>query len=145
MPKPLLELLNASNSFDFFVKLGLWFAAIVVPLYDIFWAIFSLIVVDFVTGYRASFKKKERFSWPKVWNSMNKVVFYTSVVFAGWIIESKIIPGIPFMRLVAGFLALTELRSILFNFKVIFGIDVWDYIRAAIQRKSIKEVEKKEQ
>lgn len=142
MPKQLLNLLNASSTIDFFMKLGLWFMAILGPIYDVVGAILLLIAADFALGYRASRKQKMPFSWAKVMHSINKVIFYSLIVFVGWVIESKIIPGIPFMRLMAGFLALQELRSILSNFKIIFGIDLWDYIRAAIKRKSPQEIEK---
>ena len=123
MPKQILNILNADDNVDFFMKFVLWFFAILVPLYDVAGALIILIIIDLITGIIAS--------------------IYCLILLAAWVIESKIIPSIPFMRLVAGFLALTELRSILENFKDIFGIDAWDYIRAAIKRQNVQEISKK--
>lgn len=136
-------MLNAQDNVDFFMKLGVWFLAILGPLYDVAGALILLIIIDLITGIIASIKNSIAFQWSKIFNTLNKLMIYCLILLAAWVIESKIIPAIPFMRLVAGFLAMTELRSILGNFKAIFGIDAWDYIRAAIKRQSVKELSKK--
>jgi|TARA_R110001592_G_scaffold74779_5_gene226877 phage-related holin len=143
MPKQILNILNADDNVDFFMKFVLWFFAILVPLYDVAGALIILIIIDLITGIIASIKKSAPFQWSKIFNTFNKLIIYCLILLAAWVIESKIIPSIPFMRLVAGFLALTELRSILENFKDIFGIDAWDYIRAAIKRQNVQEISKK--
>lgn len=143
MPKEVLSMLNAQDNVDFFMKLGVWFLAILGPLYDVAGALILLIIIDLITGIIASIKNSIAFQWSKIFNTLNKLMIYCLILLAAWVIESKIIPAIPFMRLVAGFLAMTELRSILGNFKAIFGIDAWDYIRAAIKRQSVKELSKK--
>tara|TARA_R110001592_G_scaffold74778_3_gene226844 strand:- start:5290 stop:5724 length:435 start_codon:yes stop_codon:yes gene_type:complete len=143
MPKQILNILNADDNVDFFMKFVLWFFAILVPLYDVAGALIILIIIDLITGIIASIKKSSPFQWSKIFNTLNKLIIYCLILLAAWVIESKIIPSIPFMRLVAGFLALTELRSILENFKDIFGIDAWDYIRAAIKRQNVQEISKK--
>lgn len=143
MPKEILNILNAEDNVDFIMKMAVWFIAILGPLYDIAGALILLIFIDLITGVIASVKNSIAFDWSKIVNTFNKLVIYCLILLAAWVIESKIIPAIPFMRLVAGFLAMTELRSILGNFKAIFGIDAWDYIRAAIKRQKIEELSKK--
>lgn len=143
MPKEILNILNAQDNVDFLMKLAVWFLAILGPLYDVAGALILLIIIDLITGIIASVKNSIAFKWSKVINTFNKLMIYCLILLAAWVIESKIIPAIPFMRLVAGFLAMTELRSILGNFKAIFGIDAWDYIRAAIKRQHVDEVSKK--
>jgi phage-related holin len=125
------------------MKFVLWFLAILVPLYDVAGALSVLIIIDLITGIIASIKQSVRFQWSKIINTFTKLIIYSLILLAAWVIESKIIPSIPFMRLVAGFLALTELRSILENFKDIFGIDAWNYIRAAIKRQNVQEISNK--
>lgn len=136
-------MLNAEDNVDFLMKMAIWFMAILGPLYDVAGALILLIIIDLITGIIASIKNSIAFEWSKIVNTFNKLVIYCLILLAAWVIESKIIPAIPFMRLVAGFLAMTELRSILGNFKGIFGIDAWDYIRAAIKRQNVEEVTKK--
>ena len=143
MPREILNILNADDNVDFFVKLVIWFLAILVPLYNVAGAIILLIIIDLITGIVASIKRNASFEWSKIFNTINKMLIYCLILLAAWVIESKIIPSIPFMRLVAGFLALTEFRSILENFKDIFGIDAWDYIRAAIKRQNVQEIANK--
>jgi hypothetical protein len=143
MPKQILNILNAHDNVDFFMKFVLWFLAILVPLYDVAGALSVLIIIDLITGIIASIKKSVPFQWSKIINTFTKLIIYSLILLAAWVIESKIIPSIPFMRLVAGFLALTELRSILENFKDIFGIDAWNYIRAAIKRQNVQEISNK--
>jgi hypothetical protein len=143
MPKQILNILNAHDNVDFFMKFVLWFLAILVPLYDVAGALIILIIIDLITGIIGSIKQNVPFQWSKIINTITKLIIYSLILLAAWVIESKIIPSIPFMRLVAGFLALTELRSILDNFKDIFGIDAWDYIRAAIKRQNVQEISKK--
>jgi len=140
MRKQILNFLNADDNIDFIMKFLIWFVAILVPLYDVAGALIVLIIIDLITGIIASFKTSAPFQWSKIFNTLNKLIIYCLILLAAWVIESKIIPSLPFMRLVAGFLALTELRSILGNFKNIFGLDMWEYIRAAIRNQKLSDL-----
>jgi len=140
MPKHILNILNATDELEFFMKFMIWFLAIIVPIYDLTGALIVLIVIDLITGIGASLKNQVKFKWEKIVNTFTKVIIYSLILLAGWVVESKIMPAIPLMRLVAGFLALTELRSILGNFKNIFGLDMWEYIRSAIRNQKISDL-----
>ena len=140
MPKEILNILNASNDLEFVQKLCIWVLAILVPLYDMVGALILLIAIDLTTGVVASMKARADFNPYKILNTLTKAVIYSLILFACWVVESKFIPEIPFLRLGGGFLALVELRSIAYNFKQIFGVDLWQYIRAAINRKGLSEI-----
>ena len=140
MPKHILNILNATDELEFFMKFMIWFLAILVPIYDVTGALIILILIDLITGIIASVKNQVKFQWEKIENTFTKVIIYSLILLAGWVVESKIMPAIPLMRLVAGFLALTELRSILGNFKNIFGLDMWEYIRAAIRNQKLSDL-----
>lgn len=140
MPKEILNILNASNDLDFIQKLCIWVLAILVPLYDVVGALILLIIIDLFTGVVASLKARADFDIFKILNTVTKVIIYSLILFACWLVESKFIPEIPFLRLGGGFLALVELRSIAYNFKQIFGVDLWQYIRAVINRKGLSEI-----
>lgn len=143
MPKQLLEVLNAEDSTDFFVKVGFYVLAILGPLYNLMGGLVLLVLIDIITGVAASRKKKEPISFIKLGNSLIKIVYYGLIIMASWIVEDKFISAIPFMRLVSGFLALNELKSILYNFRVIANVDLWDLIRSAINRKDISDLVQK--
>ena len=140
MPKHILNILNATDELEFFMKFMIWFLAILVPIYDVTGALIILILIDLITGIIASVKNQVKFQWEKIINTFTKVIIYSLILLAGWVVESKIMPAIPLMRLVAGFLALTELRSILGNFKNIYGLDMWEYIRAAIRNQKLSDL-----
>ena len=140
MPKHILNILNATDELEFFMKFMIWFLSILVPIYDVTGALIILILIDLITGIIASVKNQVKFQWEKIINTFTKVIIYSLILLAGWVIESKIMPAIPLMRLVAGFLALTELRSILGNFKNIYGLDMWEYIRAAIRNQKLSDL-----
>ena len=140
MPKHILNILNATDELDFFMKFMIWFLAILVPIYDVTGALIILILIYLITGIIASVKNQVKFQWEKIENTFTKVIIYSLILLAGWVVESKIMPAIPLMRLVAGFLALTELRSTLGNFKNIFGLDMWEYIRSAIRNQKISDL-----
>ena len=140
MPKHILNILNATDELEFFMKFMIWFLSILVPIYDVTGALIILILIDLITGIIASVKNQVKFQWEKIINTFTKVIIYSLILLAGWVVESEIMPAIPLMRLVAGFLALTELRSILGNFKNIYGLDMWEYIRAAIRNQKLSDL-----
>lgn len=143
MPKEVLSLLNANSDSDFFIKVTIWASAILAPLYDLVGSLFLLIAIDLAVGIWASVKKGEGFQLNKLINTAAKICVYTLMLLACWIVQSKFMAKIPLLSLGGGFLALTELRSIAYNFKEIFGVDIWTYIRAAISRQAVKEIQDK--
>ena len=142
-PKNILEILNASDDIDFFMKVGFYIAAILGPLYNLMGGLILLVLIDIITGIAASRKKKEPISLTKLGNSLLKIVYYGLIIMAAWIVEDKFISSIPFMRLVSGFLALNELKSILYNFRALSNVDLWDFLRSAINRKDVGALVKK--
>lgn len=115
-------------------KLGVWMGAILAPLYDMLGAVLLLVVIDFLTGIGAAWKKKEGVSSRKMINTVNKFLFYSLTLLAAHVVELKITPALPWLQVVAGFIAITELRSIFENFNSIFGLNVWEYVKALIKQ-----------
>lgn len=115
-------------------KLSIWMGAIMAPLYDVLGAVLLLIVIDFLTGIGAAFKEKEAVSSKKMRNTINKFMFYSLTLLAAHVVELKITPALPWLKIVSGFVALTELRSIFENFNRIFGLNLWNYVKGLIRQ-----------
>ena len=104
------------------------------PLYDVLAAVLILIVIDFLTGIGAAIKVKAGISSKKMRNTLNKFLFYSLTLLAAHVVEIKITPALPWLQIVAGFIALTELRSIFENFNTIFGLNLWNYVKGLIRQ-----------
>lgn len=115
-------------------KLGIWMGAIMAPLYDVLGAVLLLIVIDFLTGIGAAIKVKEGISSKKMRNTLNKFLFYSLTLLAAHVVELKITPALPWLNIVSGFVALTELRSVFENFNRIFGLNLWNYVKGLIRQ-----------
>jgi len=118
----------------FGVKVLVWFLAILSPIYDVMGAVIVLVLIDFATGVGAAMKIKEAVSSRKMRNTVNKFLFYTLTIIAAHIVETKITSSLPWLKLVSGFIAITELRSIFENFNRIFSINIWDFIKEILKQ-----------
>lgn len=97
------------------------------PLNPVMATIVLLIVIDFITGLYAAYRTKTRIRSKRMSNTISKFLFYNMVIIAGYFIEVNIVQEIPFTKIVAGFIAMTEFKSIGENFNKIYGIN---FIRA---------------
>lgn len=126
---------NTSESLSAFgLKLIVWLIAILAPIYDVMGAVLLLVGIDFFTGVGAAVKLKEGISSRKMRNTLNKFLFYTLTIIAAHTVEMKITSAIPWLKIVSGFIALTELRSIFENFNKIFGLNLWEFVKEVLKQ-----------
>lgn len=129
MSVKLLQLLDANSESEWWLKAGFWCFAILYPIAAIVSVIYVLIIIDFIMGVWAATKEKN-FIPAKMWSTVRKLFLYQLVILAGFLIETYIIDGlIPLNKIVSGFIAMIELRSIFYNFNKIFGIDLWKEVK----------------
>lgn len=128
MPQRLLNMLNSKEAWFLPFLTGL--ASILAPLKEIVVAMLVLIVIDFVTGVYAAVKYRESVAPEKMINTVSKFFMYNFVILSGFLVERFILPEIPLVKVISGFISLTELNSIFRNFNRIYGID----LRAAIRQ-----------
>lgn len=103
-----------------------WFATLVayfIPLKDTYILMLLVVLFDFVTGIAASNKKKIPRSSSRLKNSVVKCFCYFGAVFIFWQFEVRL--GLEGMigsyKIIAGFIAIVEIISILENMAVITG------------------------
>ena len=78
-------------------------------------ALFFLIMADFVSGIIASFKTGVEIKSAKILRSAFKMVVYFVMVSAGFLTETAGLGFLPIDETIIGFLAVTELISVLEN------------------------------
>ena len=124
------------NSLGYYaLKFGFWAGTMVAPVAPILWTMVFLIVVDFITGVVAAIKKKQQVQSRKFFNTISKFFIYNLVILSAHFIGLHVIPDLPMLKIVGGFIAITELKSIFENFSKIYGINIWEYVKEAISRK----------
>lgn len=129
-----------SNMGDLIFRVGVWIMALLAPLYNVLGAVIILIFVDFITGIGAARKENKPIRARFMADTLGKFLFYSAVIIAAHALEVKIIPELPALKAVSGFIALTELYSIFENFNRIYGVNIIAYFRKFIQRKAPDEL-----
>jgi phage-related holin len=109
------------------------------PLHKVFATMTLLIVVDFITALYAAWRTKgiSSLNSRKMGNTLSKFLFYNLVIVSAHFVEVSIIPEIPLLKVVGGFIAMTELKSILENFNLIYGINITKAVRRFFHRQEL--------
>ncbi|WP_234974616.1 phage holin family protein [Tenacibaculum agarivorans] len=128
-----------------------WLLTMLSPLSGVLTTIMFLIVVDFITGTYAALKSGTMIRSEKIANTISKFFIYNLVIVSAYFIEKHIVNEVPFLKIIAGFIAITEIKSILENYNSIYGVNIFKVLRGLLHqygfREAIKQVydeEKKE-
>src|SRR5690606_34450158 len=90
--------------------------AVTAPVHTVMLVTGILIFVDLGVGIWRAIKVDEPITSYRLRNTITKLFAYNIVILSSWMIETYILEGflaIPAMKIVATFIALTELKSIL--------------------------------
>lgn len=102
-----------------------WLLTLLAPIHAIMGTIIVLIIIDFITGLYASCKKGIRIRSERIVHSVSKFFIYNLVILGAFLLEHFIVPEIPFLKVISGFIAITEIKSILENYNTIYGVDIF--------------------
>ncbi len=100
-----------------------WLLALLAPVRAVMITMIFLIVVDFITGLYASYKDKIMIRSDRIAHTISKFFIYNLVILASYFLEKHIVDEVPFLKIIAGFIAITEIKSILENFNRIYGVN----------------------
>lgn len=117
-----------------------WLLTLISPMTTIMFTIIFLIIVDFITGAYASFKNNIPISSERIGNTVSKFFIYNLVVLSAFLLEKYIVNEIPFQRIITGFIAIAEVKSILENFNKIYGINPFKALINLIKKKSLTDL-----
>jgi len=110
---------------DKIISLLFWLFTILSPVNGVMITMVFLIIVDFITGLYASYKHKIPINSERIGNTISKFFIYNLVILASFLLEKFIVEEVPFLKIIAGFIAITEIKSILENFNKIYGVDLF--------------------
>lgn len=131
----------------FFVKLALATLAYFAEIQNLFHAVLVFMAIDWVTGVYASFKLRTKdiytingvqrknpwFKASKMRYSIEKFVFYMLAIAVAFVFRKEFIEGIYLAKIVAGYIAITELKSIFENISRIMGVKIFNEIWGIIK------------
>lgn len=100
-----------------FKSLLLLIAAFLAPISTVIFAVMFLIFVDMVTGIFASIKEKQRITSSAMSRTVAKTFVYCTTIIVTYVVHKYLLVGFdfPVESIVSGFIALTEMKSILEN------------------------------
>jgi len=100
-----------------FKSIVLLVAAFLAPIATVIFAVIFLIFVDLITGILASMKEKERITSSAMSRTIAKTFVYCTTIIVTFVVHKYLLVGFdfPIESIVSGFIALTEMKSILEN------------------------------
>jgi phage-related holin len=98
-------------------SIALLIAAFLAPIATVIFAVIFLIFVDLITGILASLKEKERITSSAMSRTIAKTFVYCTTIIVTYVVHKYLLVGFdfPIESIVSGFIALTEMKSILEN------------------------------
>lgn len=109
--------------------------AIMTPVLPLFVTIFVLIIADFIFGLYRAWKTNEEISSRKMSHTISKILLYELAILALFLIEKFVImEEIPLTKIVAGVIAMVELKSIDESFMKIFGFSIYNNLKDKLHR-----------
>ncbi len=109
--------------------------AVFSPLKESLLAIGFLITMDFIFGNIKALIKKQKITSRKWTHTASKIFLYTGCVGSVYILDQYILKsGMNLHKIIAIFLGLIELKSILENFEEMTGINIWDRLIKIVKR-----------
>lgn len=105
------------------IKFIFWLLALLTPVNAVMVTVIFLIIVDFITGSYASFKKHIPIRGSRITHTVSKFFIYNLVILAAYFLEKHIVSEVPFLKIIAGFIAIAEIKSILENYNKIYGVN----------------------
>ncbi|WP_299105580.1 phage holin family protein [uncultured Tenacibaculum sp.] len=100
-----------------------WLLALLSPLNGVLTTMMLLIVVDFITGSYAAIKNNFPIRSIRIGHTVSKFFIYNLVIISAYFLEKHIVNEVPFLKIIAGFIAVTEIKSILENYNKIYGVN----------------------
>jgi len=124
---------------DKIVKYIFWLLTLLSPVNGVMVTMVFLIVVDFITGSYASLKNHIPIRSSRIGHTISKFFIYNLVILAAFFLEKHIVHEVPFLKIIAGFIAITEIKSILENFNKIYGVNPFKALINLIKLTALKD------
>lgn len=115
-----------------FTGLGSWLLGFLMPVAGFVGMITFLVIVDLYSGVKAAQHRKEKITSTGFKRTVGKITLYFCAILAARGIDTVfLLPkghDLDVTWVVAGFIAMTEFKSLLENIYTVTGVDVWKEI-----------------
>lgn len=109
--------------------------AILSPIKPLMLTIGFLIMVDFIFAVYKAYKLKEKITSRKMGSTIPKIVLYNLSIMSVYFLNKYIFnTDLPLEKIVAGLIAVVEIKSIDESFKQLFGYSFWAKLKKIINR-----------
>lgn len=122
-----------------YIQAIFWLLALLSPVNAIMITIVFLIVVDFITGIYAAYKYRKPIKSSRIGHTVSKFFIYNLVILSAFFLEQYIVDEIPFLKIIAGFIAIAEIKSILENYNTIYGVNPFKALINVIKLSPLKD------
>lgn len=116
-----------------------WLLTLLAPLNGVMITVVLLIVVDFITGSYVSYIKGVAIKSKRIVHTVSKFFIYNLVIIAAFFLEKYIVSEVPFLKIIAGFIAIAETKSILENYTKIYGVDPFKALVNFMKQSGLKD------
>jgi phage-related holin len=116
-----------------------WLLTLLAPLNGVMITVILLIVVDFITGSYVSYIKGVAIKSKRIGHTVSKFFIYNLVIIAAFFLEKYIVSEVPFLKIIAGFIAIAETKSILENYTKIYGVDPFKALVNFMKQSGLKD------
>mgnify|MGYP000701725767 CR=1 FL=1 len=120
-------------------QLLFWVFALLSPVNGVMMTMVFLIIVDFITGAYVAYKNNMPFSSKRIGHTVSKFFIYNLVILSAYFLEINIVNEVPFLKVIAGFIAITEVKSILENYNHIYGVNPFKALSNIIKNTTFKD------
>lgn len=114
------------------------------PMYYSLGFLLIFILLDMVSGLALMAHNKEKFCWRKLLVTVRKMAYFTAIVLAAFMLDHSFVKpafGEAYIfKMFVLLLAISEFKSILNNFGIVLGIDVWNLLSKALKKKQLDEI-----
>ena len=124
---------------DKLMKFSFWLLTLVSPVSGVMITMVFLIIVDFITGAYASIKNRVPIRSRRIGHTISKFFIYNLVILAAFFLEEYIVNEVPFLKIIAGFIAITEIKSILENYNRIYGVNPFKALTNLLKQTPLKD------
>ncbi len=112
----------------------IWLWLFTLPIHDNLVAIVALVSIDFIVGIWAAKKRGEKItSYGFRRTITQKLLPFWVAILSAHVVEQDFMSGIPLVQVTAGFIAVSELKSVMERLSEITGLDFWTTIRERLQ------------
>lgn len=113
---------------------SLW--GVLLPVKPLLYGTIAIVFIDLITGIWKAIKIKEKITSRRMRETIGKLAIYLLVILGGFAADNMASDGAPAIaKVLAGAIALVEIKSVAENASKILGYDLWTMVVAKLKPK----------